>query len=323
MTKPYTKSEVIDVHSHIYPEIYINHLESRNEVPCVINRDGQRLFSIFQSESIDGKITGRPMPPSFWDLEAKLAYMDTNQIDCSVVSLGNPWVNPMADSEGDALVRAVNTEMAGYQDQTGGRIVAIGALASSSVDAAIRELLFIANMKSLVGIGVGPKICNLHFDDPLLDPFWAMLELQDLPLYIHPENGVAINELQGYGHALPIGVAFPMETTVSVSRLVFGGVLERYPGLRIIVAHGGGVIPFLTGRLDVVWRTDIGIHERLPKPPSNYLKSMFYDGLVYSGLALQAVCRLAGIDHVMFGTDHPFSVADPQVNYDAISDEFE
>lgn len=317
-----TKTEIIDVHSHIYPGSYLDHLESRQSIPRVVRRGNERLFAIFPEEVAVGGDGGRPMGREFWSLEEKLTYMQTNGIDRTVVSLGNPWLNPMPDRIGDELARAVNLELAELGAISDGKIIAMGALPAGSVEAVCAELRFIAGEGGLVGVSAGPKVAGLTLDDARLDPFWTELTRLDLPLFIHPENGIGTAELSGYGHALPIGVAFPMETTVAVTRLIFGAVLERFPHLRLLLAHGGGTLPFLAGRLDAVWRSDPSLQSKLPKTPSAYLPSLYYDGLLYDDAALQTLVRLAGTDHVLFGTDHPFSVADPLCNIQAVEAEF-
>ena len=93
---------------------------------------------------------------------------------------------------------------------------------------------------SLRGIVTGPRITHLQLDDPELEPIWTELESRNIPLLLHPQDGIGLDILEGYGHVLPVGVGFPMETTAVVSRLVFGGVLFNHPDLKIIVSHGWG-----------------------------------------------------------------------------------
>lgn len=311
-------SLVIDAHSHLYPEPYLRHLESRQAVPRIIRRDDECLFNIFPGEHFDG----RPINPAYWVPEAKLEFMDRHGIDRSVISLGNPWLNPIPDAAGDALAREVNQELAALKTDTGGRLVGMGALPSSSPEKAAAELNFIAGQDGLVGVACGPKIAGLHLDDPGLEPFWNKLAGLNRPLFIHPEDGIGVKDFADFSLTLTIGIAFPLETTIAVSRLIFGGILERHPGLRILVAHGGGTLPYLSGRIDAVWQSDALLQENLPKPPSEYLRKLYFDGVVYSQPAMRALASLAGPGHIFFGTDHPFSVADPQANRQAAEDEF-
>jgi aminocarboxymuconate-semialdehyde decarboxylase len=104
-----------------------------------------------------------------------------------------------------------------------------------------------------------------------------------------------------------------------MTRLVFGGIREQFPALKIVATHGGGVLPYLAGRLDAAWRSDQEVQQRLPQAPSVYLKQLYMDALVYYEPALLVLLAFAGDDHLMFGTDHPFSISDPQVNLDNIA----
>ncbi len=311
----------IDVHSHIYPQPYLSLLETRDEIPRVIHRNGLREFAIFPEEVGEAGVGGRPMGEEYWSLDAKIDFMDRTGIDCSVVSLGNPWLDPFPNPDGDAMAGEINEILGKFEALTRGRVAGMGVLPTSSVGAAKGALKAIADHPGLHGIASGPKIAGLFLDDPGLDPFWDELARLDLPLFIHPVNGVALESLRGYRHTLPVGLGFPFETTIAVTRLIFGGVLERHPGLRLLVAHGGGSIPYLIGRLDAAWRSDAQVKSRLPCPPSTYARKLYLDGLVYHSPSLRAAISLAGQQKVMFGTDHPFSVSDPEGNLRMVAEE--
>ena len=311
---------VIDVHSHIYPVPYLELLEQRQEIPRVVNRDGRREFVIFPEE-IDASVGGREMGPEFTDLDAKLAFMDRFGIDRTIVSLGNPWLDPFPGASGDRGATVVNTHLCRLEGESGGRVCALGVLPRSGVEAVLAELQSIVASPSLYGVVTGPRIAGMEFDDERLDPVWGELDERGTPLFVHPQDGVALERLGGYRHTLPVGVGFPMETTVALTRLVFGGVLERFPKLRILVAHGGGCVPFLAGRLDAAWRSDDDVQRRLPRPPTEYFERLHLDALVYYGPAFKATHALVSTARLHFGTDHPFSVSDPAANLDTIATE--
>ncbi len=310
---------LIDIHTHIYPAPYLELLQMRDEIPLVINHGAQREFVIFPEEVGPGGVGGRMIGREYWMLSEKIAFMDRFGISQSVVSLGNPWMDPFTDSAFDQAARLVNQSLADLCAQSGGRVVAMGVLPARAMDAVLEELHFIDDHPDLVGIITGPQILGLPFDHPDLRPFWRELQQAALPIFVHPRDGIGIEQLQGYRHTLPVGLGFPVETTVAMARLVFGGVLEEFSGLKMIAAHGGGTIPYLAGRLDAAWRSDPEIHARLPKAPSEYLKLLYMDALVYYEPALLALRSLIGDDHLVFGSDHPFSVSDPQVNLDNIA----
>jgi aminocarboxymuconate-semialdehyde decarboxylase len=313
--------KIIDIHCHLYPLEYIRLLEKRQAIPRVINRDGQREFLIFPEEDGPNGVGGRPMGDEYFDLELKIKSMDAMGIHTSVVSLGNPWLDPFPDSEGDEAAETINQVMSHYEARTNGRITALGVLPSSSVENVIRVLKLIATTPGLHGIVSRPAICGLALDDERLEPFWSELNKLDLPLFVHPENGIGLEALEGYRHTLPVGIGFPMETTVGLTRLIFGGVLERYPNLKILAAHGGGCLPYLAGRLDAAWNSDEEVRKKINQAPSQQMKKMYLDALVYAAPALQAARMQVGADHLLFGTDQPFSVSDPQKNIQLLKSE--
>lgn len=314
---------IVDVHTHMYPLAYIDLLEKREKIPRIVNKNARREFIIFPEEDGPRGVGGREMGPENWSVERKLEIMDVHGIDMSVVSLGNPWLNPFTEADDVEIAERINTALARIEDESRGRLFALGVLPASSAKAAASMVPFIARNKSLYGIISGPTIAGLLLDDSRLDSVWDKLVEFDVPLFFHPENGVALDLLQGHRHALPVGVGFPLETTIALTRLIFGGVLERFPNLRILVAHGGGTLPYLSGRMDAAWQSDPEVSASLPKPPSTYLRMLWLDALVYHAAALNAAARLVGTDRLMFGTDDPFSVSDPGVNLDIIKAELD
>jgi aminocarboxymuconate-semialdehyde decarboxylase len=313
--------KIIDIHCHLYPLEYIELLEKRQTIPRVIKRGEEREFLIFPEEDGPNGVGGRPMGNEYFDLDQKIKSMDEMGIQTSVVSLGNPWLDPFPDGAGDEAAEAINQKMSGYEALTDGRITALGVLPSSSVENAILVLNQIAKTPGLHGVVSMPAIAGLVFDDPRLEPFWSELNRLGLPLFVHPENGVGLDALEGYRHTLPVGIGFPMETTVGLTRLIFGGVLEKYPDLKILAAHGGGCLPYLAGRLDAAWNSDKEVRRKISQPPSRQMQRLYLDALVYAAPALQAAYRLVGTGHLLFGTDQPFSVSEPARNIKLLQEE--
>ena len=307
----------IDVHTHFYPKSYLTALEQRQDIPRVYRDGAVRRFVIFPEEHADPRI-GRPIEDGWWTVAGKLGFMDRKAISRSVISLGNPWMEPFEGQQGVELTRVVNDELGALEEMTEGRLVGLGALPATSVEDALAEIAAIDQHPSLRGIVTGPRIAHLRLDDPELEPVWAELESRDLPVLLHPQDGIGLDLLEGYGHVLPVGVGFPMETTAVVSRLVFGGVLFNHPDLKIVVSHGGGTLSALVGRLDAAWRSDEIGRTRLPEPPSRSIARLYVDAITYSAGPFQASIAMVGSDRVMFGTDHPFSIEDAEATEGAM-----
>ncbi len=312
---------VIDAHSHLYPRSYLELLKTRTEIPRIGDHDGAEHFVIFRGEqAIPGG--GRKLDESFWDVEAKVAYMDRVGIDQTVVSLGNPWLDPFDGPESADWARRLNEELASLDAETDGRVVALGVLPTNDVESAVEVAREVAATPTLHGLIGSCRVCGLEFDNERLTPFWEELESSELPLFVHPHDGVALDELAGYGNSLPLALGFPFETTIAVTKLVFSGVLARFPRLRIIVAHGGGTLPFLAARLDVTWRSDPAAQAKLDSAPSSQLACLYLDAVLYHPRALHAAAELVGPHRMVFGTDHPFFSSDPRTSLDAVVAEF-
>lgn len=312
--------EVVDIHSHLYPRSYIELLKRRRSIPKIAGDGDDERFIIFPDEDRPGG--GRPMGRDYWDIQAKLDFMDEFDVACTVLSLGNPWMDPLDESESLVAARALNEEFARFPEETGGKIFGLGVFPSGDLHNAVTVAEEVADSPTLVGIVTGPRICGRLFDDEGLEPVWELLEQRTVPLFVHPNYGVAMDDLAGTDHAFPVGIGFPFETTIAIARLVFAGVLRRHPGLAIVASHGGGTIPFLAGRLDAAWASDASAKKRLPDPPSCSLARLYVDCLLYHQRAMRAAADLVGTDRMAFGSDHPFSVADPAANLRAIDTAF-
>ncbi|MCY4622375.1 MAG: amidohydrolase family protein [bacterium] len=299
----------IDVHTHFYPSSYLAALERRRDIPRVYRDGAVRRFVIFPEEHADPRI-GRPIEDGWWTVAGKVGFMEENAISQSVISLGNPWLEPFEGQEAIEVAREVNNELGALEEITDGRLVGLGALPATGVEDVLAEIAAIDEHPSLRGIVTGPRITHLQLDDPELESVWDELESRNLPVLLHPQDGIGLDILEGYGHVLPVGVGFPMETTAVVSRLVFGGVLFNHPGLKIIVSHGGGTLSALVGRLDAAWRSDEIGRTRLPEPPSRSIARLYIDAITYAPGPLHASIAMVGQDRIMFGTDHPFSIED-------------
>jgi len=318
-----TELELIDAHSHIYPRLYVDLLKARNDIPRVTEHEGREFFVIFEAEQAAGPGGGRPFDRTYWDLDEKIGFMDANRIAQTVVSLGNPWLDPFTGSDSPDLARAVNAELAGYAGRTAGRVLGLGVLPANGVAAAVQAASEVTETPGLYGLVTGRRICGHTLDDGKLEPLWGAIAELGLPLLVHPHYAAAADQLQGFGHALPVAVGFPFETTIAVARLVLAGVLHRHPRLKIIASHGGGVLPFLAGRLDAGWRSDPSVRERLPVPPSQDLAKLYLDSVVYHERALRAAADLVGVHQMVYGSDHPFSIADPAANLAALTAAFD
>ncbi|KAF7731787.1 hypothetical protein EC973_008302 [Apophysomyces ossiformis] len=301
------------VHTHVYLDEYLEILRNRTTVPRILPplEPGQdeRLLILPDEDKDESTRNGRTIGAAFYDVREKLAFMDKHGIDISVVSLANPWLDFLpATSETAELACRLNNSMDRLcQDPvTQGRLYGFGALPLSSVDASIEEVAHIAQLGRLRGIIMGTQGCGRGLDDPELIPLFEAIARNDLVIFLHPHYGLQLPAAENVGHSLALALGFPFETTHAIARLILSGIFDRIPTLKILLAHSGGTLPFLAGRIDSCVAHDPVVATRLKHPPSYYLKKLYYDAVIYHSSAIKATADFADPSNMMFGTDHPF-----------------
>ncbi len=186
------------------------------------------------------------------------------------------------------------------------RLFGFGVLPFQDIKACVSELERVSSYDRLRGVILGTSGAGRGLDDPAMRPIYEAAEALGLMLFLHPHYGLGHEQFAGMGHALHLALGFPFETTAAVCRLVLSGTIDRFPQLRVLLAHSGGTLPFLAGRLDSCVKHDHAVASKLQHAPSYYLRQLYYDALSYHSPAIRCAVSFAGIDRVMFGTDHPF-----------------
>eukprot|EP00998_Keelungia_sp_KM082_P005700 NODE_2002_length_1162_cov_113.573913_g1985_i0.p1 GENE.NODE_2002_length_1162_cov_113.573913_g1985_i0~~NODE_2002_length_1162_cov_113.573913_g1985_i0.p1 ORF type:complete len:344 (+),score=90.21 NODE_2002_length_1162_cov_113.573913_g1985_i0:71-1102(+) len=297
----------IDVHTHMYLPRYTEMLRGRKELPRVVTLEsGEDKILILPGEDADGGAGGRPFNENYHAVKNKLEGMDSNNIKVSVISMANPWLDFMEKGEAVQWSTQLNEDLEQMCKDGDGRLYGFGVLPLQDPSAAAAEVERIAGSSYLRGIIIGTLAAGKGLDDPALNPIWEKLQQHQLTAFVHPHYGIGNSEMLGYGHTLPLALGFPFETTTAVSRLVLSGAFEKYPDLRMLLAHSGGCLPMLAGRIDSCTRKDGYMNGRLPKKPSEYLHKLYYDALCYDKAAIDCTMALASPDQLMFGTDFPF-----------------
>ena len=171
----------------------------------------------------------------------------------------------------------------------------------------------------MVGIEIATRVGHDGLMSAALDPFWAAAEELASLVLLHPVDPLPGIDLER--HFLENMVGRPAETTIAIGRLIFAGVLDRYPGLRVCVVHGGGFLPYQVGRMQRGWEAKPGVADTdLAPPPMDAVRHLYYDTIVHNPLALRYLIDLVGADRIMLGTDYPFEAGDldPITTIDAI-----
>lgn len=299
---------IIDYHAHFYPRRFMEEIARHGKkygVDLVSDEQGQEYL---QFEGIHFWA----YKEKFYDITQRIREMDEAGVDLQVLSLGPPMVY-WADPElGLRLCQVLNDEIARLVERYPNRFVGFAALPFQDTKLAIQELKRARHSLGLAGVQIGSNIHGKPLDHPDLWPIYEQIEANEMPVFLHPINPPWQPSIHDY--RLDILVAFPFETTLAASRLIFGGVMERFPKLEICFSHLGGALPFLKERLDLGWRTR---HKAFPskpaeiqKPPSDYLQLFYLDAVVYYDPAFLCAYTSFGADRLIMGSDSPFRVGD-------------
>jgi aminocarboxymuconate-semialdehyde decarboxylase len=236
--------------------------------------------------------------------------MDRLGIDVQAISPSPGQYFYFTDADtGREAARAVNDGMAAAIVQHPDRLVGMGTVPLQDTCLAVEEMRRCVRELDLRGIEIGSNVNGTDFHAPELRPFWAAAEELGVLVFIHPLGFTEGKRLSEYYFNNLIGN--PLESTLAVGHLIFGGVLDAYPSLKICVAHGGGYIPGYWGRMDHGWRARGDCSEHCRHEPSSYLRKLWLDTLVFDQEQLDTLVRTHGADKLCLGTDYPFDMSEP------------
>jgi aminocarboxymuconate-semialdehyde decarboxylase len=296
----------IDAHAHVVvPEVLREAGQGEAWRPSVRWEDGAQIVELGGREI-------RSAVRDFVDVEAILADQDAAGIDHIVLC---PWVNLLGyDAPADEAVergRVQNGGLAALRAAHPDRVSVLGTVPLQEPELAASELEALMAGGAFAGVEIAASVNGVALGDDRLAPFWAAAEATGALVFIHPttrgSSGPGFDD-----HYLWNLVGNPMETTVAAAHLVLSGVLERHPGLRVLLAHSGGAVLAVRGRLRHGWETLPVARARLREPPEASLRRFFYDTITHDPTLLRDLVAFAGADRVLLGSDRPFDMADPR-----------
>ena len=298
---------VIDTHAHFIPTEVVaaarrgqgpdgTTVQERDGVPWMVHRQGYAY----------------PLPPHFHDVDARLRHMDTCGVTRAVLSAPPTfflyWTSPQETVE---TARLLNESLAAAARTHPGRLAAVATLPMTDPVAAAAELRRSVVELGLVGAQIGPHVEGTTLDSPRMEPVLATAAELGVPLIIHPYYVGSDPVLHDFYLTNLLGN--PWQTTVCASRLMLSGTLDRLPGLKLLLVHGGGYLPLATGRLDHGHRVRPEL-AHLTARPSEYLRRFHYDTLTHDPATLRWLLQAVGADRVVFGSDTPFDMGNTSLH---------
>ncbi|WP_428912030.1 amidohydrolase family protein [Niallia sp. Krafla_26] len=297
---------IIDVHTHFVPE----------QLPSMKNRSGSDRWPVLQCVCghedhkhvmISGK-NFRTITDQCWSPHRRIAEMDFEGIDMQVLSpmpeLLSYWFEPKDTLE---FSRSINGQLSEFIQNNPKGFIGLGMVPLQDPLLAAKELRGLKHEFGLKGIEIGTHINGKSIGDPMFHSFFAEAEAQQMIIFVHA--------LHPFGSDRHVGspimsnlIGFPTENAFALGSLVTGGILERFPNLKIYSSHGGGSFSSILPRLEYGWTTMEDIQKIIPKPPSYYAKKIYYDTLVYDVDTVDYLIRKFGSQQLMIGSDYPFSI---------------
>ncbi len=289
---------VIDVHNHYYPPAFIDALRAGSGAIRVAD-DGHGNPALYSPGDVNIAVRGHR------DIAYRQQVLDQEGVNRQLISLTCPGTLLEAPARSADLARLVNDAFAQIMDQRGGRFTALATLPLNDAAASVTEFDRTRAM--------GFKGCMLFSNvngTPLADQrFWPLYERASetgAVFYIHPTFPLGVEAMREYW-LMPL-VGFLFDTTLAAAHLVYAGVAERFPGIRWVLGHLGGAIPYLAERLDRGYAAFGECRAHIPKPPSEYLKTFYYDTVNFDANALRLAIGFAGASQILAGSDYPHQI---------------
>lgn len=299
----------IDSHAHIMPSSWPDLKEKFGYggfIKPIANPQTPGVIDLYKD---DGTFF-RTVQPNCYDPAAILPEMDRYCVEtmvlCTIPVLFNYWAKPQDTLEWSMFLNDHIIEQ--VQEHASGRFIALGTLPMQSPDLAIKELKRIHSL-GIPGVQIGSNINDINLDDPMFDPFWQAAESLQMAVFIHPWQMLGFDSIKKYW--LPWLVGMPAETTRAICSMMFGGVFDRFPNLKVMFAHAGGAFAFTLGRIAHGWncRPDL-VNLNQTQSPYEYAGKFWVDGITHDKNAFEYLLKIVGEDKVCYGTDYPFPLGD-------------
>jgi aminocarboxymuconate-semialdehyde decarboxylase len=302
--QPRGKHFTVDIHCHVHnPEA-----DEMVKDVFTIERDATMRFANERTREVQRQQAERTHS-QLTSVEKRLADMDTMGIEIQAISPAPVqmyyWTEP---DLGLATARVVNDNIAGIVGRHPDRFAGMGTVPLQAPDLAITELERLVNSLGMRGVEISSNVAGEDLSAERFRKFFARVEELGVVLFMHPSGFTDGRRFADHYFSNVIGI--PLESTIAVHHLIFGGVLDKFPGLKLVIAHGGGYLPAYSGRIDHAAAARPDTCEHINEDPTTYLKRLYFDTMVFTHHQLEYLVRQYGPDHVLMGTDYPYDMGE-------------
>ena len=295
------KSLAVDLHCHVHTPAADETAKKGDKPADVTARYGDPRTIERQKQlriELDRKLTS---------VEQRLADMGRMGVEVQAISTSPMQYYYGLDADlGRQTSRIINQRLAEIVASHPDRFVGLGTVPLQAPELAVAELEYCMKSLGFRGLEIGTNVGGLELSDTRFEAFFARAEELNAIIFLHPSGFTEPRRLTQ--HFLTNVIGNPLDTTVALAHIVFGGVLERHPGLKFVAAHGGGYMGHYPARMDHAYKVRPECHDHITRPPSYYMKKIYYDTMVFSHEQLEHLVNLWGANHVVIGTDYPYDM---------------
>jgi aminocarboxymuconate-semialdehyde decarboxylase len=290
---------IIDFHNHFYPPQYLEAIR-RGPSNVRVTLDAQADPELHYPGDYNVAVRGHR------DIAYRAEVLERAGIDRQVLTFTTPGTHIEEPARAVQLARLVNDSLARIVSERPARFRALATLPLNDPSASVAEFGRAVTQLGLPGAMLFSNVNGVALADQRYWPLYERAAEHQAVLYIHPTNPVGVEAMTE--HWLMPLVGFPMDTTLAAAKLVFDGVARRFPGIRWVLAHLGGAIPYVAERLDRGYEAFADCRRHIDQPPSHYLRRFYFDSVNFDPAALRLAIGFAGVDHILAGSDYPHQI---------------
>jgi predicted TIM-barrel fold metal-dependent hydrolase len=296
--------QVIDVHNSFYPKIWIDYLQKRTKSP-ILKSNGSLPMTFY----VDGVIEAHIERIGHYDPDARIKDMDEAGISTQMISMSVPSVELLDKRDGIVWAKRINDYYAEVCEKYRGRFYFNATLPYQDVEASLEELDRAYRKLGAKGILMFSNLKGKPISSPEFEAIFSKAAEYDLPIFVHPSSPLS-REMMAIHHLPAALYGFTLDTSTAIMSLIWTGVFEKYPELKIVHSHLGGIVPYSIGRVDGCWNSyhhEYGLE--LKKLPSEYYKNQVWiDSISYFVPAMKCALEYMGADHICLGTDYAHKI---------------